>query len=274
MATYHPLNNWVRFHTPPKIQWITRGCLWWPVTCWSKHRAKHHTRRLHSSSNGWIEAYSIWCHSQTFHLLQGFLYTWLWWAKRMGQKEGLSKLRWFWLRWFMDHQPSTSPTEACTAMSALHLPRLESWPAGVPWSLSKFFALPTWIQPWHKGISPSKKNWGFSRGYSLPFVCDGWFSKAHDIGRSNAQLLHLLKVGLENPPKVVQEFNSPTQFLSIPKTPPSLKPKNQSPKIYKFSPLKPISLHLSKNDPLGFSSLTACACKMSPVGSQDWIAEE
>lgn len=57
------------------------------MTCWSKHRANNTTRRLHSSSNGWIEAYSIWCHSQTFHLFQGFLYTWLW---KTGQKDGRS----------------------------------------------------------------------------------------------------------------------------------------------------------------------------------------
>lgn len=142
--------------SPQKKQWIREGGPWWPVTCWSKHRANNTTRRLHSSSNGWIEAYSIWCHSQTFHLFQGFLYTWLW---KTGQKDGLSKLRWFW-SWIHGSwiQPSTSPTEAWTAMSALHLPRL-SRNSRVPWSLSKWKKLcQTWMQPWHKGdFSPSKR---------------------------------------------------------------------------------------------------------------------
>lgn len=109
-------------------------------------------------------------------------------AKRMGQSDGLSKLRWFlsWIHVSLEnlmqlcetsnpYQPSTSPTEAWTAMSALHLPRLSRYEscAMKSWANEKNFTKPG-CSPDIKGdFSPSKRTGGFSRGYSLPFVCDG-----------------------------------------------------------------------------------------------------
>ena len=171
-----------------KKQWITKEGPWWPVTCWSKHWDNNSTRRLHSSSNGWIEAYSIWCHSQTFHLFQGFLYTWLWWvtsrwAKVMGFRSWDDSCHGFMYHWKI----SCSCVKPLIHTSLQHHPRkLErrwvhcTFP-GFRWKVVCHEVLSKWKKLYQKpgcsldigGNFPFQKNRGFSRGYSLPFVCDG-----------------------------------------------------------------------------------------------------
>ena len=108
------------------------------------------------------------------------------------------------------------------------------------------------------GDFPSKKRRIF-RGYSLPSFVSDEPSKAHDIGWSNAQLLHLLKVGLESgleEPELIFSVDffskstkdrsrvySPTQFLSIPKThlPKTLKPIAQNLQILTLTTYLPSS---------------------------------